>query len=174
MIIKEIQDLINTSELVSIERDCSSDELCGIINFANDEIVVLVEYTSDGTYDGITIFEISQIESIFWGNREHLAIKELIIEQVSAPKFKFETFQEVLIEVNGMYDSMCIYEYHNESNFDLVEIIGYDQEWIKFCNYGTKKTLSRMQKIMKRESISRIAIDSPYQNKIVKLHNSNL
>ena len=64
--------------------------------------------------------------------------------------------------------------YNNEDSYDIGEIVKNDDEWFKLYCYGTKKTLTRMHRIMKRESISRVVVDSPYQNGIVSLHSIKL
>ena len=48
------------------------------------------EITEDGVFDGFTIFETTQIDEVYWGNREHLAITHLASKSTSieVPKFR--------------------------------------------------------------------------------------
>ncbi|MGK0291425.1 MAG: hypothetical protein ACI86H_002893, partial [bacterium] len=133
-------------------------------------------YTDDGNYDGFTIFKTNQIVEVFWGNREHQAISNLIAqsEPVTLPRVASKGFQNIIVELSEKFGSVCIHSGHYESKFDIGVIEKYDEECFKVHTYATQKTLSRMYKILLRESISRVVINSPYQTKIVGLHSAKI
>ena len=131
---------------------------------------------NDGDYDGFTIYETDQITKVVWGDREHQAISHLIsrTESVTTPKFESKIFQDIIIELGTKSESVCFYEENSEEKYDIGKIVKYDDDWLKIHTYAIKNSLSRMYKLLLRETISRIAIDSPYQNKIVDLHTTGL
>ena len=124
-------------------------------------------YTDDGDYDGFTVFETGQITEVFWGNREHRAISHLVAkgEAAIAPTFKSNEFQDIIIELNTEFENLCFHESGCEDNFDIGYIENHDEKWLKIHTFSVKKSLSRMYKLILRDSISRIVINSPYQNK---------
>lgn len=177
MIISELKKIILQSELVSIERDCHDEELTGFVCEANENIVVMKLFTDDGDYDGFTVFETSQINEIYWGNREHKAIAHLVSKNEtrnSIPKFKKEEFKDIIIEAGKSYENICIYLAGSEENFDIAQILESDNVWVKIHTYGVKSSLSRKYKMQLVDDISRIVIGSPYQNKIVSLYDEKL
>jgi len=176
MLIPELKKLKLKSELVSVERDCHDEELTGFICEINNEVTTMTLYDDDGTYNGFTVFETDQITEVFWGNREHRAISNLISQTklVKAPVIAAKAFVDIVIELNEKSDSICIHMSGNEDTYYLGKIEKYDEKWINMKNLGVKKTLSPMHKIFLRESISRVVVDSPYQKGIVQLHTTNL
>ena len=176
MLIKELTQLQLQKKLISLDRDCHDEELTGIIVAVNDSFVLLQEYTEDGLFDGFTIFETSQIDEVYWGNREHESIAALINKDitVTAPKLKSETFLDAVIELSQIYSNICIFKYNDEDTFAIATINSSDEDWLHISTFGPKRSLSRMLKIMRLDSISRISVDSPYQNNIERLHQSDL
>lgn len=176
MLIPELKKIKLQSEVVSIERHCHDEELTGIISSVNDDVITMHLYTDDGIHDRFTIFETDQITELFWGNREHQAIKHLIskTEPVITPKIENKEFQKIILEMNEKLESICLYADGDEDNFQIAKIVAFDDEWFKMHTFGIKKTLSRMHKIILRDIISRIVINSPYQDKIVALHATSL
>jgi hypothetical protein len=90
------------------------------------------------------------------------------------PKLKSETFTDAVIELSKLYSNICIFKYHEEGTFSIASVNSYDEDWLSIYTYGPKRSLSRMQKLMKIDSISRITVDSPYQSNIQKLHEIDL
>jgi hypothetical protein len=176
MLVPELKKLKLQSELISIERDCHDEELTGIICDINENITSMHLYTDDGAYDGFTVFKTEQIIEVFWGNREHQAISHLIsqAEFVTTPKFESKEFQDIIIELGTKFESICFHVEDNEEKYDIGKIVKYDDDWMKIHTYAITKSLSRMYKLILREPISRIVINSPYQNKIVGLHATGL
>lgn len=176
MLLKELRTLKIGRMLVSIERDCNNEEITGFILDVSDDLLAMSLYTESGSFDGYSVFPVSQIDEVFWGNREHNAIRASISEvQSSLPlKLSSKKFRDLIIEINDLYDSICIYSHHDEKNFDIAKIESHDKEWLKIQTFGPKRTLSRMSKIKRFDSISRIDVDGPYQNKIVELHGTDL
>ncbi len=176
MLIPELKKIKLQSELISIERDCHDEELTGIICDIDDKITSMHLYSDDGDYGGFTVFETDQITNVVWGNREHQAISHLIAqnESVTTPKFESKVFQDIIIELGTKFESVCFYEENSEEKYDIGKIVKYDDDWLKIHTYATKKSLSRMYKLLLRETISRIVINLPYQNKIVDLHTTGL
>ncbi len=176
LLIPELKKLQLQSEVISLERNCHDEELTGIICRIDDNITTMHLYTDDVDYGGFTAFETDQITEIYWGNREHQAISHLISEgkAVKKPKLESKRFQDIIIELGTKNKSVCFHMGSCEGKFDIGQIVKYDHEWLKIYTFGIKKSLSRMYKLILRESVSRIVIDSPYQNKIVGLHASGL
>ncbi len=176
MLIKELAQLQLQKKLISVDRDCHDEELTGIIISANDSFVLFQEITEDGVFDGFTIFETTQIDEVYWGNREHESIAALIDKDISVviPKLDSETFSDAVIELSKLYSNICIFKYHDEDTFSIATINSYDDDWLNISTFGPKRSLSRMEKIMKSDSISRVSVDSPYQKNIEKLHQSDL
>ncbi len=175
MLVTELKKLKLQSELISIERNCHTDELTGFIEKINDEYILMSLYSGEGVYEGLSLFETDQVEEVFWGNREHKAIAHLInSSRATVPKLVSKTFQDAILELNDKYESLCFYKIHGEDNFDIGKIEDHDEDWFKMRTYGIRRTLSRMQKITLREDISRVEVDSPYQKQIVDLHKVDL
>ena len=176
MIISELKKLKLQGELVSIERNCHDEELTGLISLVNEEIIAMNIYTDDGDFEGFTVFETGQITEVFWGNREHKAISNLVSKsKIELPvELESEDFQGTISELSKKFGNLCIHEGGNEDKYEIAEIDSMDDEWLKIHTYGIKRSLSRMYKILLRDSVSRIVVNSPYQNKIVGLHTEDL
>jgi hypothetical protein len=176
MLATELKKLTLQSEIISIERDCHDEELTGILCDTNFHVTTMHLYTNEGEYDGFTVFETNQITEVFWGNREHKAIAHLVKKNaaVKAPKLVAKEFPDIMIELGTKYSSLCFHPVNFEDKFDIGVIKKHDKEWLKIRTFGVKKSLSRLYKLLLKESISRIVVDSPYQNQIVELHATKL
>ncbi|MBF7074608.1 hypothetical protein ISG33_14475 [Glaciecola sp. MH2013] len=176
MLLKELKSLKLSKELVSIDRDCHDEEMTGFLLEVNENFMVMSLYTDDGLFDGVSMFETSQIDEVYWGNREHESIKALISDSAvkMLGKLKSTTFENAILEVGNENNSLCIYCHHNESKFEVAEIINQSDGWLKIHTFGAKRSLSRLYKLIQVDSISRVDFNSPYQNNIVKLHGSDL
>jgi hypothetical protein len=176
MIIPELKKLKLQEELVSIKRDCSEDDLIGIVEFVTDEVLALRLYTEDGLFDGFTLFEIDQITEVLWGDREHKAIA--LLTQKYGEKRRLtvigQSLVEIAIELSRIKNSIYLYHNYNEDNLDLCKIISSDEEWLKLDTFGTIDTLSKSTKLIQASAVFRVTVDSPYQDKIVELHQSEL
>ena len=176
MLISELKQLQLKSETISIERDCSEDELTGLIALVTENIVAMHLYTDNGNYDGFTVFKTEQITEVFWGNREHRAIAHLITQapSQSAPTIKSSSFRDIVIELDAKFESMCFYTNAGEDAFSIGRIEKFDETWMKVKTFGVKNTLSQKFVIFLRDTLTRIDVNSPYQNKMVDLHQQNL
>jgi hypothetical protein len=177
MIVKKINQLKNKKELISIERRSVTDEeIMGYVQFNNSEVIVVRTFTNEGYFDGFSLFEIDQINEIFWGNREHKSINNLIKENKEKrpeypSNFSFENFKDGLIAIASYYDFIEIFcENFSARNFDIAKILEHDEEWLKLDCLGNKNTLSKMKRLLKIENITRIDFDTPYTKNIMKLH----
>jgi hypothetical protein len=176
MIIPELKKLKLQEELISINRDCGEDDLTGIVEFVTDDVIALRLYTEDGLFDGFTLFEISQITEVIWGDREHKAIA--LLTQKYGEKRRLTvtstTLLEIAIELSSVKSSIYLFHSFNEDNLDLCKIISSDDEWLKLDIFGTSDTLSKSKKLIQTSSILRVTVDSPYQDKMVELHKSDI
>jgi len=172
----ELKLLEQKSEYISIERSCHDEEISGVISQVGSELVTMNLYTNDGTFDGFCVFEIDQIEEVFWGNREHQAISELIKSRGAKTGLNIssESINDAVLELSSKFETLCIYKHNDEDNFDIVSIIDSNDGWLKVSCYGPKKSLSVLQKLIPIASISRIVAESPYQNDILFLHRKGL
>ncbi|GEM_PF-3638732 len=172
MLIKELKKLKAKEELVTIIRTCDGEGLTGCLTQVNENYVAMHLYNDDGKYDGFTIFETYQIEEVLWGNREHKAIDYLINkgEPIITPRLKTRAFQNAILEVSKKYGCLMLYKSYTDDMFDIVDILGHDDDWLKVQTYGTKQSLSRMTKLIERYDICRVTVNSAYQKDIVNLH----
>jgi len=175
MLVTKLNNLKSLNELISIRRNCGDEDHTGVIEFANDEIIIMCRYTDDGEYDGYSMFYTEQAYEVLWGNREHKAISNLIKKYGNKVPFKAKgnTFEEVFSSIQDTYSNICIYT-SDESSFDIGVIEESSEDWLEVKNYGPKKTLSNLNKLIKVDDIGRIDVDSPYQNRIVELHQDNI
>ena len=177
MIVAELQKLKEDKTLISIERSgVSDDELTGFVLHTDDNLVIMRMYSDDGDYEGMTVFPTSQITEVFWGNRTHLAIHHLIEDLKSWDELTIDSvgLGDVVEELCSRYEAVGLMENGDEDRFDVAKYVGQDEEWLKLECYGTKKTLSKLTKLVKLDSISRVEFDTPYIRKIMKLHGTNL
>jgi hypothetical protein len=176
MIIAELKKLKLQEEMISIKRDSSDDDLTGIVEFVTDEVMALRLYTDEGLFDGFTLFEISQITEVLWGDREHKAIA--LLTQKYGEKRRLtvtgQTLVEIAVELSKIKSSIYLYHSYNEDNLDLGKIISNDDEWLKLDTFGTIDTLSKSTKLIQVSSVVRVTVDSPYQDKLVELHQGGL
>jgi hypothetical protein len=56
----------------------------------------------------------------------------------------------------------------------MAKIEEVSDDWLKLLTFGPKRSLSKMFKLIKLDAVSRVDVNSPYQNNIVKLHDSDL
>ncbi|MCL6269573.1 hypothetical protein M3P05_06415 [Sansalvadorimonas sp. 2012CJ34-2] len=176
MLLNELTALKKASELVTIVLDSCTDQLTGIIHTTNNRVTALVLYCEEGEYQGWTFFETDQINEIYWGDREHRAIASLIDNNLQRvlPIKNNATFSSCVVELGRRLECVGLYTFREEEGFDLVKIVDFSSEWLKVMAYGTKSTLSSGWKIIPREEVCRIEIDSPYINKTAQLHKSGL
>ena len=176
MLLKELKKLKLQSEVISIERSCHDEELTGRLCDINERIISMCLFTNEGNFDGYTVFPIDQVIEVYWGNREHQAISQLMSKSSSPPHFEItkKDFHEIILELNYHHSSLSFHEANNEDSFDMGVIEDHDDDWIKIHTFSNKKTLSRMHKLIMWADISRVVVNSPYQNKIVDLHSSGI
>ena len=176
MLLSELTLLADSRELVSIERDCHDEELTGFVCYLSDSLVTMQLFANDGNYQGFAAFEFDQISEVFWGNREHKAIRHLIDgrESPKQPQLESTDFASAIIELNQHYPSVCLHSSSDEDLYDIAHIEAIDERWCKLLTFSTMKSLSRTYKIIRTELITRIVVDSPYQNSIVELHSVNI
>ena len=176
MLIKELKKLKLQSEVVSIERSCHAEELTGRLCDINEHIISMHLLTDEGNFDGFTVFPIDQVIEVYWGNREHQAITQLMLNTAFPTNIEINEikFKNIILALNKTHDSICFHESNNEDSFDMGAIEDYDDTWIKLHTFSNKKTLSRMHKLILWDDISRVVVNSPYQNKIVTLHQSGI
>lgn len=176
MIVAELKKLKLQEEMVSIRLESSDEELTGIVEFVNDEVIALRLYTDDGLFDGFTLFEISQISEVLWGDRLHKSIALLTQKYGEKKRLTVtgQTLLEIAVELSNIKSSLYLYHNFNEDDLDLCKIISSDDEWLKLETFGTNDTLSKSTKLIQASSVLRITVDSPYQEKMVELHKSKL
>ena len=176
MLLTELENLSASSELISIDRNCHDEELTGIVCFVSDTVISMQLFSDGGFYRGFAVFEFDQVAEVYWGNREHRAIRHLI-DQNSRPEpivLSSTSFLESMLELNEKYSSVSIHSSNDEDRFDIAKIVSSDENWCKIQTFSAKRTLSPMTKIIKTELITRIVVESPYQNQIVELHSSEI
>ncbi len=172
MLVQQLKKLKLKNELVTVIRGYADGDLTGTIEGINDEVLTLCQYTDEGVFDGYTCFFLDQVDEVIWGNREHQAISVLIDETQNKPKYRLtaKSFKELLIEANATYDSVGIYNETVDDQFDIAQIEAFSESWLKYTAFGPKRTLSKLHKLVKADDVSRIEVDAPYQNNIMKLH----
>jgi len=176
MLLKELKKIILKKELITLRRSCADDDLTGTIIDANENIVIMCLWSDEGDFEGITVFEIDQIDEVLWGNREHQAITHLMEKAGSVPSFnlKSQDLESAIFELFSQYEYLCIYHESGEDSFDICSLVENDGVWLKILTYGPMRTLSRLNKLVKLEDFLRVTVDSPYQNGIVELHSTKL
>jgi len=176
MLLRELHKLQLQQKLISIDRGCHNEELTGFLVKATESYVLLQLFTDDGDYDGLSLFEIDQIEEVFWGNREHEAIAALIDKSKPAnlPKLETESFTEAMRELIDKFSSVMVFTHHDEDNFSIAQVTEQDDEWLKLYTFGPKRSLSRLNQLVRKDNVSRLSVDSPYQRNIEALHNLKL
>ena len=176
MLVEELQKLSQNDVLVSIDRDCHDEELTGFICQVSESVITMQLFTNNGDYDGFTLFETNQIESVWWGNREHHAIQHLVELKQLPDRILFENlnFFDAILELNDQKPSLEIYCSNDEDRFDIGKIEAMYEDWCKITTFSKKATLSPMKRIFRIDSISRVSVDSPYQKSIVALHQTDL
>ncbi len=172
MLLTELQSLVESCELISIERDCHDEELTGFIRYLSDSLVTMQLFDNEGNYEGFAAFEFSQISEVFWGNREHKAIRHLIDSKPAPKEVRLEStdFASAIQELNQQFPSLCLHSSNDEDRYEIAHIEASDEDWCKILAFSTMKSLSRTFKLIKRDVITRVVVDSPYQNAIVDLH----
>ena len=174
MLIKELETLKTASELVSLYLYGDDEPLTGLIHTANSRVTAMVLFNDNGEYEGWTLFETANITGMTWGDREHRAIAKLVdisFERVLPLKGKM-SFAQSLIELGSRLECVALYTQENESedDFDMVRVVDFDGHWLKVHTYGSKQTLSRGWKMIPREDVIRIEVDTPYMNRMLLLH----
>lgn len=176
LIIKELKELLLKGEAVSISRNSWDQELTGHLCKVTDHVIAMHLYTDEGRYDGFSVFPVTQITEIFWGNREHQAINHLIAKNghVKTPSFESTQFEDIVLELDHKHSSTAFYYGGDEDQFELGKIITHDETWLKVKTFAIKRTLSPKFIIFQRDEITRIDVNSPYQDNLVELHGLGL
>ena len=81
---------------------------------------------------------------------------------------------DAIRELNKTHPSVCLHSSNDEDRYDIGKIEKCDENWCKLLTFSTMKTLSRTLKLIRTDLITRVVVDSPYQNSIVSLHLSDI
>ncbi|MEM8671692.1 MAG: hypothetical protein AAGG48_29510 [Planctomycetota bacterium] len=176
MLLQELEKLAAANELVSIERNCHDEELTGLLCHVSDSLITMHLFASAGDYEGFAVFEFDQVEEMFWGNREHRAIR-LLVDARGAPQnvnLESTDFASAIDELNRSYASLCLHSSNDEDHYEIAHIEERDDNWCKIQTFSPMKSLSRTYKMIKTDLITRVVVNSPYQIDIVNLHDSEL
>lgn len=176
MLLEELQQLSEEQELVSIARDCHDEEITGFVESVSPSLVSMQLFDNAGLYLGFAVFEFDQICEVFWGNREHAALRHLIDGRESPPPVALESdeFLPAVFELCDRFDSVCLHPADDEDHYEIATIEACDEDWCKILTFSPMKTLSRTTKLIRTESIARVVVQSPYQESIVALHAMDL
>lgn len=175
MIIDELKNLASIKELVSIElSDYDSSEMTGFVLSVSPDLLLVQLINNDGTSDGYTVFEPSLISGVSWGNRELRCIKLLSDKRSNVLPIVLGsiTFQKSVLVLSKKYKAIGVYLYDNSSKFDVANVVDSNSTWLKLHCFGTRKTLSRGTKLIRREDVCRIEFGSTYITDIVELNNN--
>ncbi len=172
MFLSELKQLKLRSQPVRLQRDCHDDDLEGVLSVVTDDFIGMHLYTVDGAYDGFCLFKLEQVTEITWDKPAHRNLAILINNQppVNTPKLKSKTFLAALQELNDSHDCLCLHNYDNEDFFDVAHILDADEYWFKLAAYGNTETAGPAQKMVRIDDISRVVVNSPYQNNVMALH----
>lgn len=177
MLIDELSNLSSTKELVTFELDDSdSTELTGFILSVNLDLVLLYLVNEDGSGDGYTLFEHSLISEMYWGNREHNIIKKLSQDRANVLpiELKAQIMSEAIAELAQKYKAIGLFSYGDGDRFEAATVLAQDDTWLKLSCFGTKKTLSKLNKMIKIENIIRIEFGSPYISDLIRMHSTSV
>jgi hypothetical protein len=175
MLLQELKKLKLCKELVTIARSCGDEDITGCIELINAEVTMMSLFDVEGVFDGYTVFYTHQIFEVFWGNREHRGIALLVQKYGKKDKLVVagDTFIDIIDSLTRHYASLCIYT-DDESSYDVAVIENRTEDWVKIKTFGSRDSLSSMLKLLQVCDITRVDVDSPYQNKIVELNKSGL
>lgn len=176
MLLAELQNLAKTRELVSIARDCHDEEVTGFVEFVSEDLVTMQLFDNAGLYVGFAVFEFDQICEVFWGNREHRALRQLIDSREPPPAVELEAddFLSAVFELNDRFPSVCLHPADDEDHYEIANIEACDEDWCRILTFSPMKTLSRTSKLIRTESITRVVVQSAYQDSIVALHSLDI
>lgn len=176
MLLQELEKLAAANELISIERNCHDEELTGLLCHVSDSLITMHLFANAGDYEGFAAFEFDQIEELFWGNREHKAIRMLVDARPAPENVNLDSidFANAIDELNRSHPSLCLHSSNSEDRYDIAHIEERDDNWCKILTFSTMKSLSRTYKMIKTDLITRVLVNSPYQIDIVYLHDSEL
>ncbi len=172
MLVKELETLKASAELISVTLYDEECPVTGIVYLTNSRVTALVLFDDNGEYGGWTLFETSRISGVTWGNREHQAVASLIdtsYERVLPVNGK-KTFNQSLVELGSRLECISLYIEGCGDDFDMGRVAEFDSHWLKVHTYGSKATLSRSWRCIARDTIVRIEVDTPYMNRVLGLH----
>lgn len=175
MLYEELSQLMESGELVSIIRDDINPNslITGFIHNLSNEVILISQYDSDGLYSGIAMFDTEQISEVYWGDREHDSIKALIQRNsfaIKLPDIKPTSFEKTLVELDRLFKVISFFPERSGDGFDIGKVTGVDSNWIKIRCFGTKRSLSKTEKLIRVQDITKVEVDSPYSNNIIYLH----
>ena len=177
MLVKELELLKSAGELISLYLHGSDEPLMGIVHTVNSRVTAMILFSENGDYEGWTLFETANITGMQWGDREHRAISRLVdtsFERVLPVKGKM-SFGHSLVELGSRLECVGIFTCdEGDGGFTMGRVMDYDGQWLKVQTYGAKDTLSSGWKMIPREDVLRIEIDTPYMNRIILLHKEEL
>lgn len=175
MIKSELKKLQLAKTIVSIERNCHDEELTGFIASVNDQLIAVTEVSDEGEYIGVSVFCLSQVTELYWGNRVHQAI-ELLAREEKIPTFSLasKSLKNAATELQQKFGYVSVYKHHEEGSYSIGEIVASDNEWFKLHTYGLKVSLSRKHHMYQWEDISRVSANSSYEEKTIMLHKKGI
>ena len=173
MLEQELEMLKSTAEVVFLYLCGDEEPLTGIIHTANNRVTAMILFNDNGEYEGWTVFETENVTQLVWGNREHRALSQLIdtsLQRVLPLKGKM-SFTQNMVELGSRLECIALYiQGENGDSYEIVKVTGFDVRWLKIHTFGSKETLSKGWKLIPRDDVIRIEVDTPYMNRMLLLH----
>ncbi|WP_281649241.1 hypothetical protein [Parendozoicomonas sp. Alg238-R29] len=174
MLVKELESLKAAGELITLHLEGDEEALTGIVHTVNNRVTAMILFSDNGDYEGWTLLDTSSVTDLFWGNREHRAIARLIdtsFERVLPMKSRM-SFDHSVVELGCRLECIGMFTCADEGDehFTMGRVLEYDGHWLKVQTLGAKDTLSLGWKMIPRENVVRIEVDSPYMNRLLMLH----
>lgn len=171
MLLEELQKLADAREIVTIERsETRESDVVGMILHAGVEVCAVLQLWTDGRYDGVTYFPTEQITEVYWGGRELACTRHL----AKVPHVGTDALADVssfarVVDTVGRERVIALYTGDGDS-ITIAEVLETDDDWLKLGCYGSFKTLSTSIKLIRREAVTRIEVDTPFVKDLVSLY----
>lgn len=170
---REIKALSTSGAICDVYRDhLGAETIRGRIVYLSTKLVAIAKCDDYGRYDGATTVRTEDVTMLRW---EGLELKTLSqnIDEDSFPKdlslTGFSSLDECILSTHLKYGYVTLFCEASDPDVCYIgKIADHDATFVLLDEYGTSSTLDKKKLIVRKDDITRIDADGPYEKYLQK------
>lgn len=171
-----LEELRLDCKLCKIDRGYKSGADFGIIVGLNDDVVCIKKYDRDGIYDGLKLFQKSDIETLLYNGNELAAMTKFIQNRgadLNKVEIDFSEFDRFIDSACEKYGYVAVNNDRDNVSF-IGPVIRYDDEFLLVRNFGNPTRRDKQNVVIAKWTINSIAVDGIYSRNLMSIHTEKL